>query len=66
MSTTRLALIGAGIIGKTHIDRIQRHPDLTLAGIAAPDDGNGSGWAVACDRRWLAMAVQGLEAAGWF
>jgi predicted dehydrogenase len=36
MSTTRLALIGAGIIGKTHIDRIQRHPDLTLAGIADP------------------------------
>lgn len=36
MPTTRLALIGAGIIGKTHIDRIQRHPDLELAGIADP------------------------------
>ena len=36
MSTTRLALIGAGIIGKTHIDRIQRHPDLELAGSADP------------------------------
>ena len=36
MPTTRLALIGAGIIGKTHIDRIQRHPDLALAGIADP------------------------------
>ena len=36
MPITRLALIGAGIIGKTHIDRIQRHPELTLAGIADP------------------------------
>lgn len=36
MPTTRLALIGAGIIGKTHIDRIQRHPSLELAGIADP------------------------------
>ena len=36
MPTTRLALIGAGIIGRTHIDRIHRHPDLQLAGIADP------------------------------
>ncbi len=36
MPTTRLALIGAGTIGKTHIDRIQRHPGLELAGIADP------------------------------
>jgi len=36
MSTTRLVLIGAGTIGKTHIDRIQRHPGLALAGIADP------------------------------
>jgi len=36
MPTTRLALIGAGTIGKTHIDRIGRHPDLVLAGIADP------------------------------
>jgi predicted dehydrogenase len=36
MPTTRLALIGAGTIGKTHIDRIQRHPKLELTGIADP------------------------------
>ena len=36
MTPTRLALIGAGTIGKTHIDRIQRQPDLVLAGIADP------------------------------
>ena len=36
MPSTRLALIGAGTIGKTHIDRIQRHPELELAGIADP------------------------------
>jgi predicted dehydrogenase len=36
MPPTQLVLFGAGVIGKTHIDRIQRHPDLTLAGIADP------------------------------
>lgn len=36
MPTTQLVLFGAGAIGKTHIDRIQHHPDLTLAGIADP------------------------------
>ena len=36
MSTTRLAVIGAGTIGRTHIDRIQRQPELALAGIADP------------------------------
>jgi predicted dehydrogenase len=36
MPPIRLALIGAGTIGKTHIDRIRRHPDLVLAGIADP------------------------------
>jgi len=36
MEPTRLALIGAGVIGRTHIDRIQRDPQLRLAGIADP------------------------------
>lgn len=37
---------------------------LTVAGLPGPQAAPGSAWAVACDRRWLAMAVQGLEAAG--
>ena len=36
MPSTRLVLIGAGTIGTTHIDRIQRHPHLELVGIADP------------------------------
>ncbi len=36
MPSPRLVLIGAGTIGKTHIDRIQQHPELDLVGIADP------------------------------
>ena len=36
MNTTRLAVIGAGAIGRTHVDRILRAPNLELAGIADP------------------------------
>jgi predicted dehydrogenase len=36
MSHTRLAVLGAGAIGRTHIDRILRSPDLQLVGIADP------------------------------
>ncbi|MFM7025381.1 MAG: Gfo/Idh/MocA family protein, partial [Limnohabitans sp.] len=36
MPPTRLALIGAGTIVKTHINRILRHTDLELVGIADP------------------------------
>lgn len=36
--------------------------DLHLA--LAGEGGSGSRWVAACQRRWLAMAVQGLEAAG--
>ena len=38
MDTTRLLVVGAGTIGRTHIDRIQRTPGLALAGIADPSD----------------------------
>lgn len=36
MQPVRLLLIGAGVIGRTHIDRIGRDPHLALAGIAEP------------------------------
>lgn len=34
----KLLVIGAGAIGRTHIDRIRRTPGLALAGIADPSD----------------------------
>jgi predicted dehydrogenase len=36
MSQTQIALFGAGLIGRTHIDRISRSSQLNLAGIADP------------------------------
>lgn len=38
MPPVRLLVIGAGAIGRTHIDRIRRAPELELAGIADPSD----------------------------
>lgn len=38
MNATRLLVIGAGAIGRTHIDRIRHTPGLALAGIADPSD----------------------------
>lgn len=38
MTPVRLLVIGAGAIGRTHIDRIGRSPQLALAGIADPTD----------------------------
>lgn len=37
---------------------------LALAGSGHRDGGADRAWVAACERRWLAMAVQGLEAAG--
>ncbi len=36
MSSTRLAVIGAGAIGRAHIERILHTPGLALAGVADP------------------------------
>ncbi len=60
MTTTRLALIGAGTIGKTHIDRIQRHPELVLAGIADPTPA-GQALAASLGVPWSADALALLD-----
>ena len=53
MQTTSLALIGAGAIGRTHIDRITRSEQLTLAAIADPTDA-GRVLAESLGVRWFA------------
>ena len=37
MSKLPIALIGAGGIGRPHAERMLRHPDVSLAGIADPN-----------------------------
>lgn len=39
MATLRLAVIGAGAIGRAHIDLALRHPDWTLVAISDPSEG---------------------------
>lgn len=51
--TTRMAVIGAGAIGRTHIDRIQRNPSLALAGIADPTPA-GEALALSLNVPWFA------------
>ncbi len=60
MPTTRLALIGAGTIGKTHIDRILQHPELALAGIADPTPA-GQALAASLGVPWSAEALVLLD-----
>jgi predicted dehydrogenase len=53
MSTsTRIAVIGAGVIGRTHIDRLLRHPQLQLAGIADPTPA-GEALAISIGAPWF-------------
>ena len=47
-----LAVIGAGLIGRTHIDRILRHPALHLAAIVDPTP---AGQALAETHIWLTL-----------
>ena len=53
MLKTNLVLIGAGQIGRTHIDRIQRSSNLHLAGIADPTE-TGRTLAESLGVRWFA------------
>lgn len=60
-SPTPLAVFGAGAIGRTHIDRISRHPQLTLAGIADPTE-TGRNLAACLSVPWFADPVALLDA----
>ena len=53
MIKTQIALMGAGGIGRTHIDRIMRSSNLQLAGIADPSDA-GKALALQLGIRWFA------------
>lgn len=60
MNTTRLLVIGAGAIGRTHIDRIRRTPGLALAGVADPSDA-GRALAESLGAPWAPDHVSALE-----
>jgi predicted dehydrogenase len=60
MQPVRLLLIGAGVIGRTHIDRIGRDPHLALAGIADPSEA-GKALAERLGVPWAASHVELLE-----
>ena len=60
MQPVRLLLIGAGVIGRTHIDRIGRDPHLALAGIAEPSAG-GKALAEQLGVPWAASHLELLE-----
>lgn len=60
MDTTRLLVVGAGAIGRTHIDRILRTPGLALAGIADPSDA-GRALAESIGVPWAPDHVSALE-----
>ena len=62
-TATRIAVIGAGVIGKTHIDRILRNPQLVLAGIADPTPA-GEALAMSFGVPWFADHRGLLERAG--
>lgn len=62
MSKTRLAVIGAGVIGRTHIDRIGRSSNLALAAIADPTEA-GKALAEALGVPWFADHRAMLETA---
>jgi predicted dehydrogenase len=56
-----IALIGAGGIGRTHADRLLRHPDVALAGIADPTPA-GREFAQAIGAPWFEHAGALLDA----
>lgn len=61
MSKTSIALLGAGGIGRTHLDRIVRSDNLTLAAIADPSEA-GKAIAAQLGVRWFADHSSLLDA----
>ena len=61
MTPTRIAVLGAGAIGRTHIDRIGRDDTLALAAIADPTEA-GQALARRLGVPWFASHVDALEA----
>jgi predicted dehydrogenase len=57
---TSLLVVGAGAIGRTHIDRIGRSPQLALAGIADPSEA-GHALALSLGVPWSACHRELLE-----
>jgi predicted dehydrogenase len=55
-----VALIGAGGIGRPHAQRLLRHPDVTLAGIADPTPA-GRAFAESIGARWFATHGELLD-----
>ena len=60
MSKTSIALFGAGLIGRTHIDRITRSSNLALAAIADPTEA-GKAMAHSLNVPWFADHIALLE-----
>jgi predicted dehydrogenase len=44
----RIVVVGAGLIGSKHIDRIRSHPDFELVGIAEPNKDSAAAKAAGC------------------
>lgn len=62
-SSPRLRAVLEGLLEDQLLDPPEEL-HLMLSGEPSASTGTEGAWVAACDRRWLAMAVQGLEAAG--
>ncbi|HET9821327.1 MAG TPA: Gfo/Idh/MocA family oxidoreductase, partial [Burkholderiaceae bacterium] len=60
MSKLPIALIGAGAIGRSHAERMRRHPDVMLAGIADPTPA-GRTYAESINAPWFASHQELLD-----
>ncbi len=63
MSTRRIGLAGAGVIGRTHAAEIGRNPDCVLVGVADPTDA-ARDFAASLGVVWYPTLVAMLDAGG--